>query len=272
MDRLLEILGRGITVDTADLIYHWLTVVAEQEDQDSANCRQLNSIVKLIGEQKIETAQGNTKLYLFENPNCPRGRLTSALINLKNADVQAAVEDLRVVFEFQPNNTIALYGLGHCCERLGQEEKAIEFYQDCIKFKGYLQLPRQRLAAIYFRNFQLEKALEQYESLRDEYPDDISTLVTLGYLYNNLGKYDKAVEIFNIAILMHPDNFLDGDNDVIEQLIAEGQLHHAVEKIDLLLDKYPERAELAVKKADILCMRGDIDDAIEQYEKAVETR
>ena len=116
MDRLLEILGRGITVDTADLIYHWLTVVAEQEDQDSVNCRQLNSIVKLIGEQKIETAQGNTKLYLFENPNCPRGRLTSALINLKNADVQAAVEDLHVVFEFQPNNTIALYGLGHCYE------------------------------------------------------------------------------------------------------------------------------------------------------------
>jgi len=49
MSRLLEILGRAITVDTADLIWHWLnTVRLPVEDDQSPRVKQLNEMIELM--------------------------------------------------------------------------------------------------------------------------------------------------------------------------------------------------------------------------------
>jgi tetratricopeptide (TPR) repeat protein len=267
MSRLLEILGRAITVDTADLIWHWLGMVTPP-DSDSQQYQQLNEVVQLMGDRKTDAAQQQIRLYLFENPACTLGRMVAAAISLHNNQLQNAIEELNSVYMRQPNNTVALYALGHCYERLGKEAQAIEFYQDCLKFKNYLQLPRQRLAAIYFKNGQLEKTIAEYEMLRYEYPDDISALVTLGHLYIANAAYLRAIETFNIAILIHPDNFQIED-DSVNQLLEAGQPHEALEQIDDMLENQPERADLLLKRADILAMLGAADDAVSQYEEAI---
>jgi tetratricopeptide (TPR) repeat protein len=194
--------------------------------------------------------------------------MAAAAICLRNNQVQTAVEELNSIYTRQPNNTMALYALGYCCERLGKEAQAVEFYQDCLKFKGYLQLPAQRLAAIYFKNGQLEKTIEQYQLLKNEYPDDISTLVILGHLYIADGQYSQAVEAFNNAILMHPDNF-QSNNDFIDELVANDQLQEALEKIEDLLQSQPESLELLLKYGDILSMLGATGQAVSQYEQAL---
>jgi tetratricopeptide (TPR) repeat protein len=179
-----------------------------------------------------------------------------------------AIEELKSVYLRQPNNTTALYALGHCYERLGKEAEAVEFYQDCLKFKNYLQLPRQRLAAIYFKNGQLEKTIAEYELLRSEYPDDLSTLLALGHLYITGAKYVKAIETFNTAILIHPDNF-HAEDDCLDQLIADGQLHEAAEQLENLLEAQSDRADLLVKYADVLSMLGATTEAVSRYEDAI---
>jgi len=269
MSRLLEILGRAMTVDTADLIWHWFGVVqALKDDGGSAQYQQLDKIIELMGDKKMEAAEEQLRLYLFENPSCTRGRLAAAAICLEKNQLHSAIEELNSVYLREPNNTIALYALGHCYERLGQESEAVEFYQDCLKFKNHLQLPRQRLAAIYFKNGQLEKTMEEYELLRSEYPDDISALVTLGHLYIVAGRYTKAIETFNTAILIHPDNFHTEAND-IDQLIRDGQLHEALEQLEDLLEEQPERADLIMKRADVLGMLGATTESVCQYEEAI---
>ena len=270
MSRLLEILGRAITVDTADLIWHWLDEVEFRETggETAQHQQQLNKIVQLLGDMKTETARQQLQLYLFENPSCVYGRMAAAVLCLHQNQLQNAIEELNSVYLRQPSNTMALYALGHCYERLGKESEAVEFYQDCLKFKNYLQLPRQRLAAIYFKNSQLEKTIHEYELLKDEYPDDISTLVTLGHLYIATGKYAKAIETFNTSILMHPDNFHAESGD-IDQLIADGRLQEAAEQLEDLLQTQSARADLLVKRADVLNMMGAVDEAISHYEEAV---
>ena len=269
MSQLLEILGRAMTVDTADLIWHWLNAVKLPKDNsESAQYQQLNKIVELMGDRRVETAEKQLRLYLFENPSCIRGRLAAAAICLHENRPGNAVEELNSIYMRQPNNTMALYALGHCYERLGKEAGAIEFYQDCLKFKNYLQLPRQRLAAIYFKNGQLEKTIQEYELLKDEYPDDILALVTLGHLYIANARYAKAIEAFNTAILIHPDNFHTEDDD-IDQLIWDGQLHEAAERLEDLLQEQSDKADLIVKHADVLNMLGATAEALSQYEEAV---
>ena len=267
MNRLLEILGRAITVDTAELIVRWLSAV-RADDSGSAQHQQPNEIIELMDKRKFGTAAEQLRGYLFDNPSSTRGRLAAAAVYLHENQLQEAIEQLNSVYMRQPSNTMALYALGHCYERLGKESQAVEFYQDCLKFKNYLQLPRQRLAAIYFKNGQLEKTIAEYELLRNEYPDDISTLVTLGHLYIAVAGYSKAAETFNTAILIHPDNFGSEDDD-IDRLIRDGQLHEATEQLEDLLAEQPERTDLIVKYADVLGTLGAADQAVSQYQEAI---
>ncbi len=268
MSQLLEILGRAITIDIADLLWHWLNAAKlPKDDSQSARYSQLNKAIELIGVRKLDAAAEQMRLYLFENPSCTYGRLAAAAIYLYNNHLQEAIKELNSVYLREPNNTMALYALGYCYERLGKESQAIEFYQDCLKFKSYLQLPAQRLAAIYFKNGQLEKTIEQYEILKNEYPDDISTLVTLGHLYIATTRYMQAIETFNTAILIHPDNFHNQDD--IDQLFVEGQFQEALEQLEDLLQGQPNRADWLMKYADVLRVLGACDDAVSQYEEAL---
>ena len=269
MSQLLEILGRAITVDTSDLILHWLkSVISSGVCEDSTQRRHLDAVIELMGQKKTYAATEQLRNYLFENPSCTYGRMAAAAINIHNNQLDEAIRELNSVYMRRPNNTMALYALGYCYERLDKESQAVEFYQDCLKFKKYLQLPAQRLAAIYFKNMQYEKTIEQYQLLNNEYPEDISTLITLGHLYIIIGKYSKAIETFNKAILMHPDNFSSQDYE-LDQLIAEGRLDEALEYLDYLLQSEDVRPDLLMKQADILRMLGATTDAVSQYEQAI---
>ena len=269
MSNLLQILGRAMTVDMTDLIWHWLnTTRLSQTDTESDRNRQLDRIIELLSGKKTESAQEQLKLYLFENPSCNYGRMASAAICLSKNQIPAAIEELNSVYVRQPNNTMALYTLGYCYEMLGKEAQAVEFYQDCLKFKNYLQLPRQRLAAVYFKNRQFEKTIQEYELLKNEYPDDIATLTILGHLYIAVGRHSDAIATFNTAILIHPDNFYSED-DEIEQLIGTGQLDEALEQIQDLLHQQPEKVNLIAREADVLTMLGANDEAISQYQQAI---
>ncbi len=269
MSQLLEILGRAITVDTSDLILHWLkTVIFSGGCEDSVQRRHLDTVIELMGQKKPDAATEQLRNYLFEHPSCTCGRMAAAAINLHNNRLNEAIRELNSVYMRRPNNTMALYALGYCYERLGKEAQAAEFYQDCIKFKKHLQLPAQRLAAVYFKNMQYDKTTEQYQLLNEEYPDDISTLITLGHLYIIKGKYTKAIETFNKAILMHPDNFSSQDYE-LDQLIAEGRLDEALQYLDYLMQSEEDRPDLLMKQADILRMLGSTEDAVSQYEQAI---
>lgn len=269
MSILLEILGRAIAADTAELIWHWLNEIKERGNVQPDRSQSLTKVISLVSEMKTKTAKEQLRLYLFDNPSCILGRMAAAAIYLQENRLENAVEELNSIYTRQPNNTMALYALGHCHERLGQQPQAIEFYQDCLKFKNYLQLPRQRLAAIYFKNAQIEKTILEYELLKNEYPDDIASLIILGHLYIAHADFSKAVETFNTAILIHPDNF-NTENNEIDQLICQGQLYVAMEHIDNILQAHDPRPDLLLKRADILGKLDSIQESIYYYEQALD--
>jgi tetratricopeptide (TPR) repeat protein len=266
---LLGVFGRAITIDTPELIWHWLDEHRRHRgDAVSAQDRHIDQIIDLLAENHTTAAEEQLRMYLFEHPSCSFGRLAAASLHLGSHNLAGAVEQLNSIYMRQPNNTLALYALGHCYERLGHEAQAIEFYQDCLKFKDYLQLPAQRLAAIYVKNDRFEEAIAQYESLKQHYPDDVASLVCLGHLYIAARQYEKAIETFNMAILIHPDNFAAPDES-LQQLVEDGMLDEAVDQLDGMLVDQPERPDLIAKQADLLMMMGETTDAIARYQQAL---
>jgi len=271
MSKLLEIFGKAITVDTADLIWHWLNAVkAKPQGPGGTQYDDLEEVVDLLGNMDLDKAQEKLKFYLFENPECARGRMTAAAICLHRNDIREAIEQAQSIYLRQPSNTMALYTLGYCYERLGQDAQAVEFYQDCIKFKSHLQLPRQRMAAVYFKNGRVDKTISEYELLTTEHPEDISSLVILGYLYIADQQYERATDTFNTAIVAHPDNFHDDSHtSEIEQMIETGDFNHAVERVQWLMEQVGQMPDLYVRMADILSQAGKPAEAIAHYENAI---
>ena len=272
MSRLLEIFGRAIVVDTVDLICDWIRVTLDRANTN-AQVLQLGEIVGHITDGDTGLAEEKLKFHLFDDPSCIKGRMAAAAICLRNNNIPGALESLQSVYLREPSNTTALYALGYCNERLARTDEAIEFYQDCLKFRHYLQLPRLRIAAIYLARNQLEKTVREYELLVKEYPDDISSLVTLGHLYMANFKYDLAIETFNNAILIHPDNFVpDAEDADIFMLVRNGQLHEAAEEVRSRLSRDDDNVNLNIKLADILSMLGEDYEAYVHYEKAFEVQ
>lgn len=271
MSKLLEIFGRAITVNTADLIWHWLNAVTKKQiDPAIEQINELEEIIDILGNLDIEKADEKLRFYLFENPECVKGRMTAVAICLHKNAIEEALEQLQSIYLRQPSNTMALYALGYCYERLAKEPQAIEFYQDCLKFKNHLQLPRQRLAAIYFKDGRVDKTTKEYEMLTTEHPEDILSLVTLGYLYIYDEKYEQAVDTLNMAIVAHPDNFHDDEQaSQIQQLLDEGQFDQAIEQVQWLIDQVGETPDLDVRMADIHSRSGRAAEAITHYEKAI---
>jgi len=268
--RLLEIFGRAIAADTAELIWHWLDSVLQHQHITDAEPHILEQVLKHVAARRLGPAEQTLRAYLTRRPGCVYGRLAAAAVCLQESKLHDAIEQLTSVYSRQPSNTMALYALGHCYERLEKQAQASEFYQDCIKFKSYLELPRQRLAAIHLVNGRLEKAAGQYEMLKTEYPDDLDTLVTLGYLYVACGRYPEALNAFNQAILMQPDNFHPAEE--IDPLLNEGMLDEALQRLDQLEQQYGESPAIALKRAEVLACLGLNTEAVAQYQHALQRR
>jgi tetratricopeptide (TPR) repeat protein len=273
MSKLLEIFGKGITIDSVELVWNWL-LAQQQPPSESASSSQaqdsLGRVVELLSDRKIEQAEQELRFYLFEHPDCPKGRVAAAAVCIYNNDLNGAIEQARSVYVRHPHNTMALYLLGYCHERLGHDAEAMEFYQDCLKFKRHLQLPRQRMAAMFLRKGRLDKAIEEYVAITVERPDDVSSLTLLGYLYLAAEQYALAIDTFNLSILSHPDNFnQDGRNDELTSLLEQGLVDQAFDYVEGLIEQLGMTPEFSIQLGDICRHEGRVAEAISHYESAL---
>ena len=269
MGQLLSIIGNGIGVEIEDLIWYCLRQSAETlAKTDPAHAQMLDKVVDLADARKSSLVRHRLEEYRSAHPRCHYVNLAAAAIAMADSRLNDAFDLLKSVYSKYPRNVTALYALGHCCERLGQEEDAIAFYQDCLKFKNHLQFPRQRLAAIYFKNGQIEKTITEYKLLASEYPDDLSILLTLAHLYTAVSQYKLAIDTFSTAILIQPDNF-SPENDKIDSLIEAGELNDAIDMIEKALEEYPDRPDLLLRRASVYASLGQDEQALDELNHTV---
>lgn len=267
MTKLLEIFGRAITVKTSDVLWHWLNTILQTKQVE--NNEELNLILTRLSEMKNHIAEELISQYIICYPESIYARMAAAIVCLRRNQYQQALKQLESVYFRQPFNTMALYAMGFCYELLDKEEFAVEFYQDCLKFKAYLQLPRQRLACIDFKNGKIDSAIEHFCYLTKEYPDDISSHITLGYLYIANSDINTAVDIFNTAIAIQPDNYHQQIEPAkIKEAIASNQIDILITKINLQIVNIGHQPDLYVQLGDIYAAKNDFALAITNYQKA----
>ncbi|RKY08210.1 MAG: hypothetical protein DRP56_04480 [Planctomycetota bacterium] len=269
MSKLLEIFGKGLTVNTAEVIRHWLSrKLSHQEPSNRTDF--LLKIHDCLANRELVQVENKIREYLSDFPECVLGRMAAAAACLLQNEPEETIEQVQSVYLRQPANTMALYVMGYCYERLGQIEQALEFYQDCLKFKSFLQLPRQRMAAIYLKEGRLGRAVKEYEILTSEHPDDISSIILLGQLYLESNKIEQAIDTFNLGILSHPDNFMDSERDEeIQGLVECGMFEQALEAIKWTIEQVGPSQDLLIQMGDVYSQWEKGSQAIACYENAI---
>src|SRR5438067_2198842 len=158
---------------------------------------------------------------------------------LGNKD-REAMPFLRRAVELDPNFALAYDKLAGSYSNAGQQELAIEAFQQAFDLRERSsEYERLRIAADYyaFATFETDKFIEGYELLVRTYPRDFVAWNNLGNRYNSVGQFEKAAEACRESIRLNPNwviprnnlalafiylNRFDEARQVIQEALAQG--------------------------------------------------
>uniref|UniRef100_H3B1Q4 PEX5-related protein n=1 Tax=Latimeria chalumnae TaxID=7897 RepID=H3B1Q4_LATCH len=138
----------------------------------------------------------------------------------ENENEQAAIVALQRCLELQPNNLIALMGLAVSLTNAGQQQEACEALKSWIRHNPkYKYLMRGKTGSPAFARKMskvpldisfLEEVKELYLEAARHNPEmiDPDLQTGLGVLFNLSGEFDKAVNAFNAALAVRPEDYL----------------------------------------------------------------
>ena len=118
-----------------------------------------------------------------------------------------AIPFMKRAIELDPNFAIAYAGLAVNYSNLGQASLSAEYARKAYDLRDRVsERERYRISALYFQNVtsEVEKATEAYELWAKSYPRDFVPHGNLGFLYSNLGQYEKAIGETQAALRLEP--------------------------------------------------------------------
>lgn len=84
-------------------------------------------------------------------------------------------------------------------------DKAVQIYSDLIEKNNTFELRRQRAKVYYWAGDSLQ-ALQEFEKLVTENPEDVESRIYLGDSYMAMKNYDKAYEIYDKLLTEYPSS------------------------------------------------------------------
>lgn len=278
MSYLLEILGRGLDKDLSDLLdrYFW-SPPSQSLSQLEDCCRQhpdwpdIRFQLGLVYLRSMQIPEAIEHLSEACKYKCDylAARLALASAYDQEGRSEKALDHLKIANQTHAGEPAVLFAMGFCLEKLRQPLEAAEYYRDTIAAKPYFLPARERLAAIATLLDDTETAIEQYQFLRDAEPEKTYLRAALAHLYHRDGSFDKAVEEFESAIAMEPENWALADDEV-ESLVAEGLIREAIERLHMLIEQQGEFADLHVRLADLYSQSSDDEATLHHYQIALD--
>ncbi len=114
---------------------------------------------------------------------------------------------MKRAIELDPNFAIAYAGLAVDYSNLGQASLAADYAKKAYDLRDRVsERERYRISALYFQNVtsEVEQATEAYELWTRSYPRDAVPHTNLGFLYANLGQYEKAIAETEAGLQLEP--------------------------------------------------------------------
>ena len=278
MSSLLELLGKGLGSSAMNLILPRckplreedvgdLQAAVEREPGHTANKLRLAIHKAQCGKEEI--AEELFKDILSLEPYHADAQLGWAAMRVTMGELEKAREQLQNVSGKQADDSRVLYILGNICERNGQLAGALQYYEQAAVSRPYLRQATERQAAIYLVQNDYDKALEMYQKLQKEYPEDATVYQFMGLMNLQKKHYREAIALFERALTIEPDNF-ELHDDQVEGLAKVGRYSEAAERMMEIIDEQGEFPDSFVRLGDMHSKMGNDEATVRSYEKALE--
>ena len=133
--------------------------------------------------------------------------LTKAQNAVLTHDWGTAARLYKLLLKDDNSNIVYLKALGNVYVKSGDDEKAIPYYEQIINFYPHDIEAMNSLGAIYRRIKQYQKSVEILKKAQNE--QNISSVnYNLGFTFKEMGNYEDAIECFESVITENPDDVL----------------------------------------------------------------
>jgi len=118
---------------------------------------------------------------------------------------QEAIDQLEKLVASSPEFAMAHNDLGVLYYKTGRKEKACQHYEEAARLEPGNMIFLKNLADYYCVELsRFEAAMKLYVKVLANNPEDVETLLAVGYICENLNKADDAKEFYNRVIEIEP--------------------------------------------------------------------
>lgn len=175
-----------------------------------------------------------------------------------------ALKDFEQALKINPESDAAYYEMAQIVSANGDVTNAKKLLKKAIDIGERNVWYLTMMGGFYYQEKNLDSAAYYYQIAVKNFPDEENLQLTLGNLYSEDKKYDKAVSIFESLDKKYGVNENSTVLDV-KALVAAGRYDEALEKANMLIRDFPDEIMYSGLLAEIYRGKGENEKARDVY-------
>ena len=235
--------------------------------------------VELSPDEKVELARGSTS-DAAASEEYLRGRHCLGQFiyhTISPADLDSAINHFERATELDPNFALAHSALGSCyvnrvLKGLGEakdHETAEKAFNKALALDPKLLEARMQMIFIYLTRGEKQKAREEVELLREEYPNDVGVHFARGVVARLDSEYERALRSFDRMVRLNPNERVVTSYNRARIFMYQQRYEEALQELDQGAEMEPDHPVMKTIRARVLYYRGEVDAATRILEQVL---
>jgi tetratricopeptide (TPR) repeat protein len=246
------------------------TVLKFKPDELDAN----QKIAKIQVEQRnYGSAAATLKKIIELDPSLDSAHQGLGNVYLKMRKWKEAIPPLTKAAELNPDNTESYYLVGTAHEELKEFDQAAEAFKTYLdKNPGNPGDTYYHLGLCQIELNQLEPATSSLEKAMEINAEDAQIINKLADVYQKTGQYEKAAETYTKLTEVNPDDAKYYFNTIIKMYDEAGMPDKAIEATKKMIELNPQDADAIYNLGYMYVKLKNYDEAIVTFKTAIEVR
>jgi tetratricopeptide (TPR) repeat protein len=161
--------------------------------------------------------------------------------------LEKALDAWQVVLLINPRYFDALLASGWILDFTGKLEEARTYFEKALEVEPENRFLRKYRAENMAKRGKMKEAIDVYEGLKEDYPDDYEVFQDLGIAYGYAGDLNRSIENLKKAVTLHPTPVAYSNLAVASR--KAGSIQEAIDYLKLYLGNPEGENEESIKRA-----------------------
>jgi tetratricopeptide (TPR) repeat protein len=166
----------------------------------------LNMAIALFDRGDFKASRDYLQKALEIDENALLAHFYLAIIQIISGTLSEAIKELHFIMEREPDIPILHYNLGVVYEKLMKYDAAEECFKKALDLMPNYIESRLKLGDLYYKKGFYEEAQKTFEMIANAGLGDADMFLKLGNMYFKMGEKGRALEQWNKALALDPQN------------------------------------------------------------------